>query len=150
MNRITPLLPAAALALALAGCGGSGGNDGGNFNGVSVSGTVTLDGQPLEAGLVTLTTDDGKSASAQLDDGGVFTMANAPTGRVKIGVNTQMLRGEAQMDAKQSKRKGKLNIREAPARYIDPKTSGLSDTVEAGKKLDIKLTGDKGKPAGKK
>ncbi|MCS7022222.1 MAG: hypothetical protein NZ703_11795 [Gemmataceae bacterium] len=118
----------------LTGCGGNA-----TSNGVTVNGKVYLGDKPVEAGLVTFVTDDGRSASAQLGPGGQFTMTNAPTGKVYIGVNTQMLRGQQLLHLKQSKGKENLEYIDVPARYADPKTSGLTEVVEAGKTIEIRL-----------
>lgn len=117
---------------------GCGGNNNSN-SGVTVSGRVLLGDKPVEAGLVTIVTDDGRSASASLGPGGQFTMTNAPTGQVYIGVNTQMLRGQQQLHLKQSKGKEQLQFVEVPARYADPKSSGLTEIIEAGKTIEIRL-----------
>lgn len=119
----------------LTGCG-----KGGSAQGVAVTGTVTLGDKPVEAGLVTFLTDDGKTASAELQDGGKFSLANAPVGKVYIGVNTQMLRGQSRQNLKQSKGKEKGTFLEVPPRYADPKTSGLTETIEAGKELKIRIS----------
>jgi hypothetical protein len=132
-----PIPAAAAFALAavmLAGCGG-----GGSADGVEVSGSVTLGGTPVEAGLVTLLADDGRTASAELKEGGRFSLPNAPRGKVYVGVNTQMLRGREQLTVKQTKGKEKGGFLHVPARYADPKSSGLTEVIEPGKALEIKL-----------
>jgi hypothetical protein len=108
-------------------------------SGVTVSGRVLLGDKPVEAGLVTFITDDGHSASASLGEGGHFTMTNAPVGRVYVGVNTQMLRGQQQLHLQQSKGKERLQFVDVPARYADPKTSGLTITVEPNKTIEINL-----------
>lgn len=136
--RLVKLFAAGLVAALLVGCGGGDGK-GGTFNGVEVSGTVTYDGQPVEDGLVTVTTDDGKSASARLEDGGKFTLPNAPTGPVKIGVNTQVAKSEAMMNQKESKGKIKTKVLDVPAKYAQPNTSGITDTITAGKPLEIKI-----------
>ena len=123
-----------ALAIAVAGCG-----SGSSSAGVTVTGKVLLGDKPVEAGLVTFVTDDGRSASAQLGPGGEFTMTNAPIGKVYIGVNTQMLRGQQQLHLQQSKGKEVFQFVEVPPRYADPKSSGLTDVVEAGKTITIRL-----------
>lgn len=107
--------------------------------GVTVSGKVFLGDKPVEAGLVTFVTDDGRSSSAQLGSGGQFTMTQAPLGKVYIGVNTQMLKGQRQLHQQQSKGKDVPSFVEVPARYADPKTSGVTEVVQAGKTIEIRL-----------
>jgi hypothetical protein len=119
----------------LTGCGGSSSS----AAGVTVQGKVLLGDKPVEAGLVTFVTDDGRSSSAQLGPGGQFTMTNAPTGKVYIGVNTLMLRGQQQLHLQQSKGKESLQFLEVPPRYADPKSSGLTEVVKAGKVIEIRL-----------
>ncbi len=54
MRRILRLAATAAVALGAAACG-----EADPFDRQAVDGTVTLDGQPLESGLITLSPDDG-------------------------------------------------------------------------------------------
>ncbi len=126
---------ALVLVIGVAGCGGGGSSSAG----VTVTGKVLLGDKPVEAGLVTFVTDDGRSASAQLGPGGEFTMTNAPTGKVYVGVNTQMLRGQQQLHLQQSKGKEVLQFVDVPPRYADPKSSGLTEVIEAGKTIEIRL-----------
>lgn len=126
---------ALVLAIGIVGCGGGGSSNAG----VTVTGKVLLGDKPVEAGLVTFVTDDGRSASAQLGPGGEFTMTNAPTGKVYVGVNTQMLRGQQQLHLQQSKGKEVLQFVDVPPRYADPKSSGLTEVIEAGKTIEIRL-----------
>jgi hypothetical protein len=128
------LIVGLGMSISLMGCG-----SGSSSTGVTVSGKVLLGDKPVEAGLVTFVTDDGRSSSAQLGPGGQFTMTNAPTGKVYVGVNTQMLRGQQQLHLQQSKGKEVLSYVEVPPRYADPKSSGLTEVVEAGKTLEIRL-----------
>jgi hypothetical protein len=136
MKRLIATAVAFGLAAGiLTGCGGNGSSEG-----VDVSGTVVLGGKPVEAGLITFLTDDGKTASAELQEGGKFSLSNAPAGKVYIGVNTQMLRGQERLNLKQSKGKERGGHLQVPPRYADPKTSGLTKVLEAGKTIEIKLT----------
>jgi hypothetical protein len=136
LRRSTALRWAAlVLVIGVAGCGGGGSSNAG----VTVTGKVLLGDKPVEAGLVTFVTDDGRSASAQLGPGGEFTMTNAPVGKVYVGVNTQMLRGQQQLHLQQSKGKEVLQFVEVPPRYADPKSSGLTEVIEAGKTIEIRL-----------
>jgi hypothetical protein len=136
MKRLISTAVAFALTLGLlTGCGGAD-----RPTGVEVSGTVTLGGKPVEAGLVTFLAHDGRTTAAELKVGGRFTLSNAPTGKVYVGVNTQMLRGQEQLKLKQTKEKEKGGFFLVPARYADPKSSGLTEAIERAKTLEIKLS----------
>jgi len=106
---------------------------------LTVSGKVYLGDKPVEAGLVTFLSEDGRISSAELGPGGQFTMKNAPTGKVYIGVDTQMVEGEKQNLLHRSKGKEVLRYVDVPLRYANPKTSGLTELIEAGKTIDLRL-----------
>jgi len=107
---------------------------------LTVSGKVYLGDKPVEAGLVTFLSEDGRIASAELGPGGQFTMKNAPTGKVYIGVDTQMVEGEKQNLLHRSKGKEVLRYVGVPLRYANPKTSGLTEElIEAGKTINLRL-----------
>ncbi len=136
MNRTAWLcLIGTFVATALGGCGGREGA----APSAAIDGVVYLGDRPVEAGLVTLVAEDGRSASAQLGPGGKFTLNAAPLGKVYVGVNTQMLRGQSELTLKQTKGQERLQFVEVPARYADPKNSGITATVEPGKTLQIRL-----------
>jgi hypothetical protein len=62
---------------ATAGCGGKG----------TVSGKVTLDGEPLPAGTITFQSKSGKAASGAITDG-QYSVPGVPTGEVSVSVET--------------------------------------------------------------
>ena len=66
-------------------------------------------------------------------------MKNAPTGKVYIGVDTQMVEGEKQNLLHRSKGKELLRYVDVPLRYANPKTSGLTEMIEAGKTIELRL-----------
>jgi hypothetical protein len=87
-QRLTLRSARAALAgllfLAACGCGGSGGKG-------TVTGTVTLDGQPLPAGKIAFMPAEGAGVSADIRDG-AYTATDVPTGEVKVIVETHSLK----------------------------------------------------------
>ncbi len=131
-----PLL--AVLMATWVGCSGNK-TDGGNFAGTKVSGTVKLDGKPVDAGIITVMDDKGHSCSTQIEDGGTFTLNNAPIGKVYVGVNTMAVKGQAMMNNANMKGKSRERIVDVPAKYLEPKQSGIVKEIEAGKSLDIEL-----------
>lgn len=76
-----------ALSVPLAaGCGGKG----------KVSGTVTLDGQPLPAGTITFVPSTGPGAAGKIEDGN-YSVTGVPVGKVAVTVETDTVKKE--MDA---------------------------------------------------
>jgi hypothetical protein len=91
--------------------------------GEEVAGTVTLKGQPIGGVTVTFVSKDGKAtAAAATDDDGKYTAA-VPVGEYGITL-TPTEKGPR-----------------LPQKYGDPKTSGLTITVKAGKQsFDIRIS----------
>jgi hypothetical protein len=94
-------------------------------------------------------------ALGQVDDDGRYRVVNVPLGEVRIGVNTEAVRGQVigqQMaqsykgpGSKASGRPTRPPFISVPAKYSDPDTSGISTTTKKGKnEFDIVI-----KPAGK-
>lgn len=77
---LTLLIPVAM------GCGG---------RKAKVSGSVTLDGKPLPAGTIVFHPSKGNSVSGEIHDG-QYTVTGAPTGEVKVTVDTAYLKQEAE------------------------------------------------------
>lgn len=119
--------------LCIAGCGG-------DSNLTKVSGTVTMDGEPVGPGTVAFAPVDptGVLASGNVDEEGKFVMSTSNPGdgvrpgeyRVSITIVKEPAHGDA-----------RGNIIPAtyltPERYMNPATSGFTATVEAGKSLDV-------------
>lgn len=89
MARLAAILAALSVTLALAGCSETASG--------SVSGTVTLDGQPLKDGTVRFVPSDGKSqtASAPVKDG-QFTAA-VPVGDMRVEFSAAKVLGKRKM-----------------------------------------------------
>lgn len=141
-------LPAITLALAV-GCGGP--TD--KLNLVPVTGTITLEGQPLSGATVTYFPQaaQGVAASATTDDHGKYTLQTAGAqrpGAVPGGYNVTVMKTEVkqltteEQAIAQTKMKGKSMfgppLTEAkqllPLKYRNPTQSGFTATVsESGK-----------------
>src|SRR5688572_13984400 len=90
MSRLPAVRLVAPLfaALVLGGCGPAGPVT------TPVSGTVTYQAKPVTAGFVVLVTEDGKqTATGSLTKDGQFEINNAPVGKVKVVVQTEMFKG---------------------------------------------------------
>ncbi len=145
--RRTPCLALAA-ALFAAGCGWSGTT--------TVEGTVTYRGKPVVSGGVSLVAADGVQRSGPLKPDGTFRIPDVPVGPVKVGVSSPnpspppppakskgiklppgTTIGGGRPEAPPSDpTPGWVPI---PERFVDPVTSGLTQTVEKGKPLELKL-----------
>lgn len=131
MPRTLParLAAGAALAaafLALAGCGGGGPKI------VPVSGTVTIDGQPLTYGHVQVLPDGWRPASGRLDGTGRFTLTTTtPNDGCAVGTHpVAVLAGESITPETMKWH--------APSKYADVKTSNLTVTI-TGPTDDLKI-----------
>jgi hypothetical protein len=145
-----PLRPAVAvLAVAIVvGCGPQGTPS----KGIQATGTATLDGTPLEMGLVVLEPEGGgESASGQIGKDGAFKLYDVKPGRYKAAVQTSMFAGMASQGKKAAAGAGDGRpvavrnldgtLRPVPAKFEKPATSGLSVEVKAGQPITIDVIG---------
>ncbi len=115
------LLGAVVSACWLAGCGGKPPVG-------SVSGKVTLGGQPLTAGVVQFSSQKtGVGASAKLDASGAYRIESIQVGDYEVAV--QPPPPPAPHEMPQPAAAPRANV---PPKYQDPKTSGLTATVKEG------------------
>jgi hypothetical protein len=126
-----------AAALGLVGCSG-----GAKLG--PVSGAVTLDGQPVRAGVVTfVAADRSNTASAEITPEGTYSIADAPTGEVVICVRTrdrEFILGPGSgpppdpalgsAGVKTNQKKNPLFVR-TPERYEDATRTDLRATIPA-------------------
>lgn len=134
--RLLSILPLGVVVILIAGCGG-----GGKGKGDTVSGKVTLNGNPV-AGEVIFIGSDGKESKMLISMDGSYTVASPAKGEAKIGVKS-MGSAPAPSGAGKSDMPGfsPASGVPAPAKYNNPSTSGLTYTVKGGdEKFDIVLT----------
>lgn len=118
-----------SLPFLLVGCGPST---------ADVNGAVVYKGKPLPAGTVIFFGEDGRVQRASLSSKGIFTMAGAPTGKVKVAIQVpppvpqQKGNGKGGNEEKESKPSDYVNPIPIPPMYGDPSTSKLEFTIEAG------------------
>ncbi|MFO0937084.1 MAG: hypothetical protein U0798_11280 [Gemmataceae bacterium] len=122
---------------AFAGCGGS------SSKRITVTGTVTLNGEPLPQGQIVLQLGSGSNLEfADIKDG-KFEISGVPAGPAKAAVRTSYIKSQMeannnfaqQYGAKQSQ----TTLVEVPARYESPKTAQLEVVLESGTPLELKL-----------
>jgi hypothetical protein len=106
---------AGLLLLAAFGCGGSHGKG-------TVSGTVTLDGQPLLAGKIAFVPAEGAGVSADIKEDGTYTATDVPAGEVKVIVETASLKPIVD----QAKGAGAKGV---PAKYASGSSGGPGATT---------------------
>lgn len=108
----------------------------------TLTGRVTLDGAPVTAGIVNVSSeDDVTRTSAEIGSDGTYTMIGAPVGKVRVSVSTEdyrMLLPEP--GSKAGPRKNPLFVA-TPKTYEAFDSSGLATEVPSGKaQYDIALT----------
>lgn len=133
------------------GCGGGSQQATAGYE-AKVSGTITLDGKPLDMGMVFFE-KDGKSGSSTISEGGkLLDDGGVPSGKVKVKVDASMY---AYLSGRVKQPKGGANrmggggpggppgeYREIPKKYRDFATSGLEFDLKPGANDlgEIKLT----------
>lgn len=123
MLRAVPLFVVAAVGL---GCGPRLGE---------VSGTVAVDGMPLDYGIVNLVGPGGAASAPVLE--GRFEAGGVPLGPVRLAVRA--LPRPVVADPASA---GARPYAPLPERYLAPESSGLSLDVKPGRqRLDLTLTG---------
>ena len=117
----------------------------------SVTGTITLGGAPLPAGLVSFLAEDGTVVSANVDANGNYRVDNVPAGLARVMVYTafnenlgssgDLLKNQGRDPTRfKDVPKSSVPLVMVPQKYSTPETSGLSVTVGKGEtKYDIPL-----------
>ena len=95
--RFAPALVVIPVVFALVGCG----RQGTRLEGIQATGTATLDGEPLEMGLIVFEPEGGgESSSSQITKDGSFKLYDIKPGRYKVAVKTSMYAGMADQGKK--------------------------------------------------
>jgi hypothetical protein len=132
-RRAAPAL-VAVVALWAIGCGPSTG---------TISGVVTLNGNPARDITISFLCPDGSVYTAMVDSDGKYSVDNVPVGPVKVTIQSPPPVSEG---TQESIKKGKAPAPKAGKvpvnpKYTDPANSGLSLTVKPGANpFDIPLT----------
>jgi hypothetical protein len=111
--------------------------------GITVTGTVSLDGAPLTAGQVVFVLPSGEERVGGIGEGGKFEIKEVPIGHVKAAVRTSYLQGQIAADQKFASKSGHKadspTFVAVPPKYEDPKTANLELSIENGKSITINL-----------
>jgi hypothetical protein len=130
----------AVVGLMLVGCGESSG-----LQGIDVPGTITLDGQPLDMGMVVLEPEKGgENRATQITPGGKFTVYGVVPGRYKVSVKTSMYARVASQQTVGGKAITRATqqqgtFRAVPAKFEDLNTSNLSAEVKPDEPITLEL-----------
>ncbi|MDD4267820.1 MAG: carboxypeptidase-like regulatory domain-containing protein [Pirellulales bacterium] len=132
----------AALALLLVGgmigCGGQHGL-------VTVSGTATHDGKPVEDLLVVFKPENGRISSGKTDAQGRFTLLytrdeeGVEKGKHQVYVQYAPSDMEMQIAIEQGKAKIPPEVSEVVAKYGNPDKSPLTFDIQQSQEIDLKL-----------
>ena len=111
-----------------------------------VEGTVTLDGKPLATGNIVFETGDARPATAEIKEGKIV---NWESGGVPVGSHKVSITANEEVAAATPANPGDVGSGSLasmsgksliPAKYGDPRTSGLTATVKAGlNQVEFKL-----------
>ncbi len=97
----------------------------------TVSGTVTLDGEPLPGVIISFKPDEGRVAAATTDEKGNYTLSYTYGVKgTKVGPSTVMFEWPL----------GEAGSQKIPAKYVGLKSELKVDVGEGGNKLDFPLT----------
>ncbi|AWM38034.1 hypothetical protein GobsT_38860 [Gemmata obscuriglobus] len=106
---------------------------------ITVNGTVTYKGQPLESGILQFVGADGAYSAAVVQPGGKFIMTDVVPGDIKVGVQSSP-GGSGSSDPKAAAAPKGPTPATIPEKYRNPETSGLKYTVTPSTDtLEIKL-----------
>lgn len=109
--------------LIISGCGGKGG-------GTTVSGTVTVQGKPVEGVAVMISPQTGQPITASTDANGNFTL-QAPAGSYKVAISKTQTRVPPGVDPEANPDAVTIEYL-TPQKYASPTTSGLTLEVKPG------------------
>jgi len=125
--------------ITLAGCGG--GPERSQTG--TITGTVTLDDQPIEAGTIIFESDNSRPASGKIVDGKIVDVMTyepgdgVPIGSQRIAIQASSV-GES-VEVADPSATGPVDLNYmgggnslVPKKYTDPNTSGLTAEIEAG------------------
>ena len=125
-------------SLILAGCGG------GSLDTVAVDGTVMHDGKPLSTGIVRFVPVDtnGLLATGNLTDGGHYKLSTRNSdgvleGDYKVTVESFLIDDSVPEKDRELGIGGKTSA--IPDKYSDPETSGLRESIDGSRSIDITL-----------
>lgn len=133
LRRFHRCLGFAAAIVALAGCSQ-------DTKKVTVDGTISYKGRPLESGILQFVSADGGSYSAaSIQPGGKFVMTDVVPGEVKVAVIPSP-GGSGSSSGAETAPRPKSPPVELPEKYRDAATSGLKYTITPDTtELEIKI-----------
>jgi len=135
------LFVAALAMLLVSGILGCGGQDGL----VTVSGTATHDGKPVEDLVVVFKPESGRISSGKTDAQGRFTLLytrdqeGVKKGKHKVYVQYSPSDMDMQMAIEQGKAKIPAEVSEIVAKYGNPKKTPLTFDIQQSQEIDLKF-----------
>lgn len=120
--RVRLLVVLAAVAVASAGCSSKG------VKKITVTGTVTYQGQKVRSGIVKFVGPEGAYAAGVIQSDGTYTVTDVVPGETKVGI-MESPSGSGSSSGEKSAPPPKETAPPLPEKYREPTTSGLVYTI---------------------
>jgi uncharacterized protein with LGFP repeats len=131
-GRLLGLTVAVAAVVGFAGCSQG-------TKKVTVNGTVTYKGQPVQSGILQFVGPEGSYSAAAIQSDGTYIITDVVPGEVKVGV-TVAPQGEGSSSGEKGRPGSKAAPVSLPDKYRNPETSGLTYTITPDtRELPIKI-----------
>ncbi len=138
MFRLVSVVVCSLVVGCLLGCGGSTKDEG-----ITVTGTVTLNEQPLPVGQVVFEIPNSSEQRIGGINEGKFEVRGVPVGKVRAAVRTSMMQAQYAAQQKFAAKTGgkadKPDFLPVPAKYEDVAKAGLEFDIQPGKPIKIEL-----------
>lgn len=105
---------------------------------VTVSGTVSYKGQPLQSGILKFVGPEGSYSAASVQPDGTFTVTDVVPGEIKVGIMESPAGYGSSSGDKKGPARPSAAASSLPQKYREPETSDLKYTITSDTK-DLRI-----------